>query len=54
VYEGEKIPEGRVSLTLRLRFQDPEKTLTVDRVQEFVDTVLSFLKKSFGAGLRSL
>ena len=54
VYEGEKIPEGSVSLTLRLKFQDPEKTLTVDRVQEFVDTVLSFLKKSFGAGLRSL
>ena len=54
VYEGEKIPSGSVSLTLRLAFQDREKTLTVDRVQDFVDTVLAFLNKSYGAGLRSL
>jgi len=54
VYEGEKIPSGNVSLTLRLTFQDREKTLTVDRVQDFVDTVLAFLNKSYGAGLRSL
>ncbi len=54
VYEGEKIPRDSVSLTLRLKFQDPEKTLTVDRVQDFVDTVISFLNKSYGAGLRSL
>ena len=54
VYEGEKIPKGSVSLTLRLAFQDREKTLTVDRVQDFVDTILSFLTKSYGAGLRSL
>jgi phenylalanyl-tRNA synthetase beta chain len=54
VYEGEKIPSGSVSLTLRLTFLDREKTLTVDRVQDFVDTVLSFLNKSYGAGLRSL
>jgi phenylalanyl-tRNA synthetase beta chain len=54
VYEGEKIPSGSVGLTLRLAFQDREKTLTVDRVQDFVDTVLSFLNKFYGAGLRSL
>lgn len=54
VYEGEKIPSGSVSLTLRLCFQDRERTLTVDRVQDFVDTILSFLNKSYGAGLRSL
>ncbi len=54
VYEGEKIPSGNVSLTLRLVFQDREKTLTVDRVQDFVDTILSFLKKTYGAGLRSI
>jgi phenylalanyl-tRNA synthetase beta chain len=54
VYEGEKIPTGSVSLTLRFTFQDREKTLTVDRVQDFVDTVLSFLNKFYGAGLRSL
>jgi phenylalanyl-tRNA synthetase beta chain len=54
VYEGEKIPANKVSLTLRLTFQDREKTLTIDRVQDFVNTVLSFLKRSFSAELRSI
>jgi phenylalanyl-tRNA synthetase beta chain len=54
VYEGKKIPEGKVSLTLRLTFQDREKTLTVDRVQNFIDTILSFIHKTYGAGLRSI
>jgi phenylalanyl-tRNA synthetase beta chain len=54
VYEGEKIPVGKISLTLRLTFQDRERTLTVDRVQGFIDTVLSFLTNTFAAGLRSL
>jgi len=54
VYEGEKIPAGKVSLTLRLTFQDREKTLTVDRVQDFIDTVLSFIQTNYGAGLRSI
>ncbi len=54
VYEGKKIPSGKVSLTLRLTFQDRERTLTVDRVQGFVDTVLSFLTNTYSAELRSL
>jgi phenylalanyl-tRNA synthetase beta chain len=54
VYEGEKIPAGKVSLTLRLTFQDREKTLTIDRVQDFINTILSLLTKSFSAGLRSI
>jgi phenylalanyl-tRNA synthetase beta chain len=53
VYEGEKIPAGKVSLTLRLTFQDRERTLTVDRVQGFIDTVLSYVINTFEAGLRS-
>jgi phenylalanyl-tRNA synthetase beta chain len=53
VYEGEKIPSGKVSLTLRVTFQDRERTLTVDRVQGFIDTVLAYLKNTYGAGLRS-
>ena len=52
VYEGKGIPAGKLSLTVRLVFQDPEKTLTIDRVQNFVDTVLSLLKQTFGAELR--
>lgn len=54
VYEGEKIPVGKLSMTLRLTFLDRERTLTVDRVQGFVDTVLSFLTTTHGAGLRSI
>jgi phenylalanyl-tRNA synthetase beta chain len=54
VYEGERIPPGKVSLTLQLIFQDREKTLTIDRVQNFIDTILTFLSKTYGAGLRSI
>jgi phenylalanyl-tRNA synthetase beta chain len=52
VYEGEKIPAGKVSLTLRFTFQDRERTLTVDRVQAFIDTVLSFMMNTYSAELR--
>ena len=52
VYEGEGIPPGRLSLTLRFTFLDREKTLTVDRVQGFSDNILTFLKNSFGAVIR--
>ncbi len=52
VYTGEKIPAGKVSLTLRFIFQDRERTLTVDRIQGFSDNIFTFLKNSFGAQLR--
>ncbi len=52
VYEGEKIPQGKISLTLRFTFLDREKTLTVDRVQGFSDNIVTFLKSSFGAERR--
>ena len=49
VYEGEKIPEGKLSMTLRLTFQDRERTLTVDRIQGFIDKILAFLAETMGA-----
>ena len=52
VYEGNKIPPGKVSLTLRFTFQDREKTLTVDRVQGFSDNILVFLRETHGAERR--
>jgi len=52
VYEGGKIPAGKRSMTLRLRFQDRARTLTIDQVQAFGDNVLTFLRKKFGAELR--
>ena len=52
VYEGENIPVGCVSLTLRCVFLDREKTLTVDRVQGFSDNVVAFLSNRYAAELR--
>ena len=52
VYEGEKIPKEKVSLTLRLTFLDWEKTLTIERIQEFMNIVLAFLNANYGAELR--
>jgi phenylalanyl-tRNA synthetase beta chain len=49
VYEGDRIPAGKVSLTLRLVFRDREGTLTVDRVQGFSDNVRSMLRDRFDA-----
>jgi phenylalanyl-tRNA synthetase beta chain len=52
VYDGQKIPAGKISLTLRFTFVDRDKTLTVDRVQGFSDNIIAFLKNSWDAELR--
>jgi phenylalanyl-tRNA synthetase beta chain len=52
VYEGDKIPADKVSMTFRITFLDREKTLTVDRVQSFSDNILTFLRQTYGAVLR--
>jgi phenylalanyl-tRNA synthetase beta chain len=46
-YVGRGIPEGRVGLTITLRFQDPQRTLTGEEIQEAVSRVVASLK---GAG----
>jgi phenylalanyl-tRNA synthetase beta chain len=43
-YTGNQVPPGRVSLTVSLRFQDPERTLTSEEVQEAVDGVVGELR----------
>jgi phenylalanyl-tRNA synthetase beta chain len=43
-YTGNQVPPGRVSLTVSLRFQDPERTLTSDEVQDAVDGVVRELR----------
>jgi phenylalanyl-tRNA synthetase beta chain len=43
-YTGNQVPPGRVSLTVSLRFQDPERTLTSEEVQEAVDGVVRELR----------
>ncbi len=52
IYEGDQIPAGRVSMTLRLTFLDREGTLTVDRVQCFSDNIRTLLRDHFGADNR--
>ena len=43
-YTGNQVPAGKVSLTVSLRFQDPERTLTSEEVQEAVDGVIRELR----------
>ena len=51
-YAGKGVPNGRVSLSLRLTFQSPERTLTDAEVQTSVDTILAALVREHGAALR--
>ena len=48
-YQGKGIPEGRISLSLRLTFRAPDRTLTDSEVQQAVDGILAALKQQHGA-----
>jgi phenylalanyl-tRNA synthetase beta chain len=48
-YQGKGIPEGQVSLSLRLTFQSLERTLTDAEIQSAMDDVLTKLKDRHGA-----
>jgi phenylalanyl-tRNA synthetase beta chain len=48
-YAGKGIPEGKVSLSLRLTFRSADRTLTDAEVQSAMDDVLAALKKNHGA-----
>jgi phenylalanyl-tRNA synthetase beta chain len=50
-YDRLPIPRGRVSLTLGLTFQEPERTLTGDEVQAAVERVVEALRAT-GAEIR--
>jgi phenylalanyl-tRNA synthetase beta chain len=52
-YTGKGVPEGRVSLSLRLTFRAPERTLTDHEVQQAIDVIVSALGAAHGAELRS-
>lgn len=43
-YQGKGVPEGKVSLSLRLTFRSPERTLTDEEVQAAMDAVLARLR----------
>jgi phenylalanyl-tRNA synthetase beta chain len=50
-YAGDRIPPGKVSLTLTLRYQHPERTLTGEEVQASLERVTRALKAR-GAEIR--
>jgi phenylalanyl-tRNA synthetase beta chain len=48
-YQGKGIPEGQVSLSLRLTFRSVDRTMTDAEVQSAMDTVLTALRERHGA-----
>jgi phenylalanyl-tRNA synthetase beta chain len=51
-YRGKGVPEGRVSLSLRLTFRSPDRTLTDTEVDQAMDTVVAALGTAHGATRR--
>lgn len=52
-YRGGPIPEGQKSVTYKLTFQSPERSLTMEEVKASVDALVAKLKDHFGAWLRT-
>jgi phenylalanyl-tRNA synthetase beta chain len=51
-YQGKGVPEGRVSLSLRLTFRATDRTLTDEEVQAATDLILDRLRSAHGAERR--
>jgi phenylalanyl-tRNA synthetase beta chain len=51
-YQGKGVPDGKVSLSFRLTFQSPERTLTDDEVSEAMTRIVTALKLAHEAEQR--
>ncbi len=51
-YQGKGVPAGRVSLSYRLTFRNPERTLTDDDAQQATDRIVQALRAEHGAEQR--
>ena len=51
-YQGKGVPDGRVSLSVRLTFRDRDRTLTDAEVQRAVDAIVAALVERHGAAIR--
>ena len=51
-YAGKQIPDGKISLTYRLEYRDPSKTLEEKDVSPVHSNILRALEEKFGAKLR--
>ena len=48
-YQGKGVPDGRVSLSLRLTFRRPDRTLTDAEVQTAIERIVDALRATHGA-----
>jgi phenylalanyl-tRNA synthetase beta chain len=48
-YQGKGVPEGAVSVSVRLTFQAPDRTLTDAEVQQSFERILAALVREHGA-----
>jgi phenylalanyl-tRNA synthetase beta chain len=51
-YQGKGVPDGRVSLSLRLTFRAPDRTLTDEEAQAATDRIVDALRTTHGAERR--
>jgi phenylalanyl-tRNA synthetase beta chain len=51
-YQGKGVPEGRVSLSLRLTFRSPDRTLTDQEAQDATARIITALAAAHGAEQR--
>ncbi|HEY0097688.1 MAG TPA: phenylalanine--tRNA ligase subunit beta [Pyrinomonadaceae bacterium] len=52
VYEGERVPEGQRSVTLRLEYRADDRTLRDEEVDELHRRIVNTLEERFGAQLK--
>ncbi len=52
VYEGERVPEGQRSVTLRIEYRAVERTLRDEEVDELHGRIVGALEEKFGAQLK--
>jgi len=52
-YKGKNLPEGKKNLGFRLYFKAPDRTLTDEEVDRFVNKIINEVTNNFGAILRT-
>jgi phenylalanyl-tRNA synthetase beta chain len=51
-YQGKGVPDGRISLSLRLTFRSPDRTLTDEEAEQATARIVDALRKAHGAERR--
>jgi phenylalanyl-tRNA synthetase beta chain len=52
-YRGKNLPPGKKSLGFRLHFRAPDRTLTDDEVDVFVNRIVQEVLRNFSVSLRT-